>query len=135
MSTTTSRPPREAAPPGGGGWGAHGSTGFNDRLASDDPGTERPGPQGGAARDRLGKKYLLSALGFAGTSLAAAEDACRETFRVSDPEVGQSLTALGEMRGQIERMLLRLVVEADERGLPSASGLSLHDWVQRRCPW
>ena len=75
--------------------------------------------------DRLGE--------FADALRACLEDTS-DAHRWSEPEIKGSLATLGGAAEDIQRCLLRLAVESHRRGLHADDGLSLKDWLARKCP-
>ena len=55
--------------------------------------------------------------------------------QVFDDSVRSSLQILGRLRADVDGLLFAMAWEAGQRGLHTAVGLSLNDWVRVRCPW
>lgn len=57
-----------------------------------------------------------------------------ETVQVFDAGLVEALGALRELRARGDALVVSLALEAAERGLHSARGVSLVDWLVARCP-
>ncbi|TQL49533.1 uncharacterized protein DUF222 [Ornithinicoccus hortensis] len=93
------------------------------------------GPAGGLAVLETPGSGVGAALGQAGQALDRAQQAAEFLTRDVQGELVGHLGVLQDMRLTQERLLLSVVREAAERGLPDEVGLSLHDWVSGQCPW
>lgn len=58
-----------------------------------------------------------------------------ELVSVFDPGVVDALETVGRLRSTLDGVGFSLAAEADLRGLHTAVGLSLVDWLRVRCPW
>ncbi|USQ81766.1 HNH endonuclease [Ornithinimicrobium faecis] len=58
-----------------------------------------------------------------------------ELVSVFDPGVIDALEVVGQVRAKLDGAGVALAVEASTRGLHTAVGLSLVDWLRVRCPW
>lgn len=54
---------------------------------------------------------------------------------VFEPDLVESVEAVGRVRLALDGVGFALAREAQGRGLPTAVGLSLVDWLRVRCPW
>ncbi len=81
------------------------------------------------------RPVLAGPVGDAARSLAGAEVGTAHLVRASEPELADRLDQLNDLRAVTERVTVAVVLEAANRGCHLDSGLSLHDWLARRCPW
>ncbi|WP_114907902.1 DUF222 domain-containing protein, partial [Ornithinimicrobium murale] len=58
-----------------------------------------------------------------------------ELVSVFDPAVSEGLEVVGALRCALDGVGFALAAEAEGRGLHTAVGLSLVDWLRVRCPW
>ncbi|WP_431473558.1 DUF222 domain-containing protein [Ornithinimicrobium sp. W1665] len=70
----------------------------------------------------------------AGREATFADLAAGEVALVQDGELEAALGAVSVVAGAVERARVRLAVEAAGRGLHTAAGMSLADWLGLRCP-
>lgn len=80
---------------------------------------------------------VLAGLGGAERALDLAGDAVTDgaVARVLDAEVVQALESVAAARVRLDALGFTLAREACARGLHTATGLSLVDWLAQRCPW
>lgn len=93
------------------------------------------GPAGGAVLLETPGSGVGAALGRAGQALARAQESTEFLPRDVQGELVGHLGVLQDLRLSQERLLLSVVLEAVERGLPDEVGVSLHDWVAAQCQW
>ena len=79
---------------------------------------------------------LADSLSMAGRGLdRAGAMGPAELVSVFDPGVVDALETVGQLRSTLDGVGFALAAEADLRGLHTAVGLSLVDWLRVRCPW
>ncbi|RIK14445.1 MAG: hypothetical protein DCC50_11275, partial [Acidobacteria bacterium] len=88
--------------------------------------------------DNLGwpPQVLSTSLSTAATALDVAAGLDDDDLtRVLDDGVRDAVEAAGKIRTRGEGILYALACQVHARGLHTAVGLSLVDWVRARCPW
>ena len=78
---------------------------------------------------------LMGGLAAAARGLERAAQDQQDLVRVFDAGVEQALEAAGRVRSQLMGVTVAVVFQAWDRGLHSAVGLNLVNWVRQRCPW
>lgn len=69
------------------------------------------------------------------SGLETAHRATSDLFRDSVTQLSATVEHLGDLRADLERVTIAVLLEAADRGCHLDSDLSLHDWVASRCPW
>lgn len=80
-------------------------------------------------------EVLRATVGEAGRALVQAHEAVVEPGLIQGSDLVASLESLVGLRALAEPVMVAIVGEAIERGLPDAVGLSVRDWLGVRCPW
>ncbi|MGD8200445.1 DUF222 domain-containing protein [Ornithinimicrobium sp. W1679] len=83
---------------------------------------------------RLPGERVVGCLREAGREATLADLAAQDVALVQDVELDAALGAVSVVAGAVERARVRLAVEAAGRGLPTAAGMTLTDWLRARCP-
>ncbi|MGB5950980.1 MAG: DUF222 domain-containing protein [Ornithinimicrobium sp.] len=78
---------------------------------------------------------VRAAIDDAGRALGDARGAAVEAGMIPQGDLVASLEGLVGLRAVIEPILLTLISEAVDRGLPGEVGLTARDWLGARCPW
>ena len=77
---------------------------------------------------------LSTGLAIAGRGLDQASVDGDGLVRVFDQSMTDGLEAVGQLRARLDGIAFALALEADTRGLHTAVGLTLVDWLRVRCP-
>ncbi|WP_289017869.1 HNH endonuclease signature motif containing protein [uncultured Ornithinimicrobium sp.] len=90
--------------------------------------------QGALPASRLPGERVLGSLREAGREAVMADLAAGDVALVQDADLDAALGATSTVAAAVERARVRLAVEATARGLPTAAGMGLTDWLGLRCP-
>ncbi|OLT21470.1 hypothetical protein BJF81_02825 [Ornithinimicrobium sp. CNJ-824] len=90
--------------------------------------------QGALPPSRLPGERVLGSLREAGREAVLADLAAGDVALVQDADLDAALGATSTVAAAVERARVRLAVEATGRGLPTAAGMGLADWLGLRCP-
>ena len=77
---------------------------------------------------------VIGSLREAGREATITDLATQEAGRLQEAELCSGLEAVSTVASALQRARLRLACEARQRGLHTAEGMSLADWLALRCP-
>ena len=92
------------------------------------------GVAGALSGSRLPGERVVGCLRQAGREARFADLAAQEVAMVQDTELRSGLEAVASVASALERARVRMACEAAARGLHTAEGMSLADWLALRCP-
>ena len=90
--------------------------------------------EGRLPASRLPGERVVGCLREAGREATYADLATQEVARLQEVELRSGLEAVSTVASALQRARVRLACEARQRGLHTAEGMSLADWLALRCP-